>query len=97
MFHGDLGNRNQIACLSWWLKEGVFTSLALWPGYWSRGCEDEFQHRYHAIMQQDPKHGLPRMSNHWQNALKFDKRSKQLHVANCAAAGEYLEWSGLLV
>jgi hypothetical protein len=47
-------------------------------------------------MQQDPQHGLPRLSNHWQNALKFEKKVKQLRVANTAAAKEYLVRSGLL-
>jgi len=69
---------------------------AVWPGYWSRGCEDWFQHRYHAIIQQDPKYGQPRISSHWQNSLKFDKRGKQLRINNSIVAGEYLEWVGLL-
>jgi hypothetical protein len=68
----------------------------LWPGYWSCACEDWFQHRHRAIMLQDPRHGLPRVSNHWQNALKFEKRVKQLRLANCNAAKQYLERSGIL-
>jgi len=73
------GNNKQAASVSWWPKENVFTSSYLWPGYWSRGCEDWFQRRYHCIIQQHPQHGVPRISTHWQNALKFDKRIKQLH------------------
>jgi hypothetical protein len=68
----------------------------IWPSYWSRGCEDWFQRRYHSIIQQDPNFGTPRTSNHWQNAMKFKKRVKQLRIANEAAAVEYLEQSGLL-
>jgi len=77
-------------------KRCVFTSSALWLGYWSHGCEEWFQCQHHAIMQQDPKHGKPRTSSHWQNSLKFDKRNKHLHVTNTTAAAKYLEWSGLL-
>jgi hypothetical protein len=68
----------------------------LWPGYWSRGCEDWFQRRYHAIIKQDPVHGTPKISTKWPNSLKFDKRSRQLRNANSTAAGKYLEQSGLL-
>ncbi len=91
------GNKNNdMSSLSWWLKEGVFMGSGLWPGYWLRSCEDWFQCRYHSIMQQDPRNGLPRLSNHWQNGLKFDKKVKQLRVANTAAAKKYLVQSGPL-
>jgi hypothetical protein len=90
------GNKNQTASLSWWPKEGVFINSGLWPGYWSRGCEDWFQRRYRAIIQEDSKYGQPRISTHWQNSLKFDKRSKHLRIANSVAAEAYLEQSGLL-
>lgn len=35
------------------------------------------------------------MSHHWQNALKFDKRSKKLRLANSAAAENFMARSGL--
>ena len=89
-FNQHLGNKNQVASLSWWPKEGVFINSGLWPGYWSHGCEDWFQTQYKHIVEQHPKHSTPKISNNWQNYLKMDKRVKQLRIANTAVAAQYL-------
>jgi len=89
-FNRHLGNKNQVASLSWWPKEGVFINSGLWPGYWLHSCEDWFQTQYNHIVEQHLKHGIPRISNHWQNSLKLEKRVKQLRIANIAVAAQYL-------
>jgi hypothetical protein len=89
-FNRHLGNKNQVASLSWWPKEGVFINSGLWPGYWLHSCKDWFQTQYNHIVEQHPKHGIPRISHHWQNSLKLEKRVKQLRIANTAVAAQYL-------
>jgi hypothetical protein len=90
------GHNQQVSYLSWWPRENAFIGSGLWPGYWSLSCEDWFQRRYLAIVQQDLKFGTPRLAHHWQNSLKFDKRVKQLRCSNNAAAEKFLAQSSFV-
>lgn len=90
------GLKQQVSYLSWWPRENAFNSSGIWPGYWSRGCEDWFQRRYAAIVQENKQYGKPRLAHQWSNALKFEKRVKHLRHSNTAAAEKFLEQSTFL-
>jgi len=90
------GLKQQVSYLLWWPQENAFNSSGIWPGYWSRGCEDWFQRRYAAIVQENKQYGKPRLAHQWSNVLKFEKCVKHLRYSNTAAAEKFLEWSTFL-
>lgn len=89
-----LGNGNQTSDLSWWPKQSTFIRSGLWPGYWSRSCEDWYQHRHNDIV--SGKTDL-KTSAQWQKAMVLYQMITKLKKANSKAAALYIERHGTLL
>jgi hypothetical protein len=89
-----LETNNQTSDLSWWPKQSTFVRSGLWPGYWSRSCEDWYQRRHNDIVsgRADLKTGAQ-----WQKAMVLYQKVTKLKKANSKAAALYIERHGTLL
>jgi hypothetical protein len=76
-----------MADMSWWPKQSTFLRSGIWPGFWSRGCEDWFLSRHERLMG-----GTADLKNaeQWTQQLRVASKLVKLTKVNTLAAAEYL-------
>ena len=78
---------DQTSDLSWWPKQSTFLTSGLWPGYWSRSCEEWFRRRHAAIVLGNAD---LKTSRQWYKSLTLYQKVAKVREINRRAARLYI-------
>lgn len=73
--------------MSWWPKQSTFVRSGIWPGFWSRGCEEWFQDRHSRLMAGTAD---LQSADNWSKQLRVASKLIKLTKLNTLSAADYL-------